>query len=165
MTKKKPTKSIIVAIAKENRAIGKNNQLLWDIPEDLKHFRETTSGHPVIMGERTFDSIGRPLPDRVNIVVSFKPDLKIDGCLVAHSLPEAYEMAAKYDQEEIFIIGGGMVYKSALSDMDKLYLTLVDGHFDADVFFPEYTDLFKVVSEKANNNGKHKFVFQELIRK
>ena len=105
---KKPQISIIVAIA-ENRAIGKNNQLLWDIPEDLAHFKEKTLGHPVIMGERTYRSIGRLLPKRANIILTFAKDFKCEGAHIAHSLEEAFDLAGKFDQEEIFVIGGGMV--------------------------------------------------------
>lgn len=162
--KSKPTISIISAIAK-NRAIGKNNQLLWDIPEDLAHFKEKTLGHPVIMGERTYHSIGRPLPQRANIVLSDKPDLKIDGVHIAHSLEEAFALAASFDKEEIFVIGGGMVYKSALPYADKLYLTFVEGEYDADVFFPEYDKLFtKVIHTESHDNSQHQFSFVELIK-
>ena len=162
--KKKPRISIIVAIA-ENRAIGKNNQLLWDIPEDLAHFKEKTLGHPVIMGERTYRSICRLLPKRANIILTMDQNFKCDGAQIAHSLEEAFETAAKYDEEEIFVIGGGMVYKSALPFADKLYLTIVDGDFDADVYFPEYDKIFtKVISEESHDNGKNKFKFLELVK-
>lgn len=161
---KKPQISIIVAIA-ENRAIGKNNQLLWDIPEDLAHFKSITSGHPVIMGERTFHSIGRLLPKRANIILTMDQNFNQEGAHVVHSLEDAFETAAKFDQEEIFVIGGGMVYKSALPFADKLYLTVVEGDFDADVYFPEYDKIFtKVIAEERHDNGKNKFKFLELIR-
>lgn len=159
---KKPIISIIVAID-ESRAIGKNNQLLWSIPEDLQHFKEITSGHPVIMGERTFRSIGRPLSNRTNIVLTSDMELEIKGCLIAHSMKEAFEIGAKEDEEEIFVIGGGMVYKTALPYADKLYLTLVEGTHDADVYFPEYKTLFKkVVKEEAHENDTYKFKFLEI---
>jgi len=160
----KPTISMIVATTK-NRAIGRNNALLWDIPEDLAHFKKITSGHPVIMGERTFLSIGRPLPNRTNIVLTMNPDFQADGCLVAHSLAEAFEIGAKNDDREIFVIGGGMVYKSALPFVDKLYITLVEGEYEADVYFPEYEKEFtKILSEDNCDNGKNKFKFLELTR-
>lgn len=164
MKNKKPIISIIVAVD-ENRAIGKNNQLLWDIPEDLKHFRDITTGHPVIMGERTYQSIGRALPNRTNIVLSHNPDFKAEGCLAAHSLEETFEISAKYDSEEIFVIGGGMVYKSALPFADKLYLTLIEGTHEADVYFPTYEDVFtKVIAEEKHDNGNYKFKFLELVK-
>lgn len=160
----KPTISIIVAVAKD-RAIGKNNALLWDIPEDLAHFKKVTSGHPVIMGERTYFSIGRSLPNRTNIILTFNPDFQAEGCLVAHSLDEAFRLGAENDKDEIFVIGGGMVYKSALPFADKLYLTLVEGEYEADVYFPEYEKVFtKVLSEESHDNGKNKFKFLELTK-
>lgn len=160
----KPTISIIVAIAK-NRAIGKNNQLLWDIPEDLEHFKKITEGHPVIMGENTYYSIGRPLPKRTNIILSKNENLEIAGTIVCHSIDEAVKTASEKDSKEIFFIGGGMVYVQALPLADKLYLTVVEGDFDADVFFPEYENVFnKVISEEQCDKGKYKFKFLELVK-
>lgn len=160
----KPVISIIVAIAK-NRGIGKNNQLLFDIPEDLLHFKKITENHPVIMGENTYYSIGRPLPQRTNIVLTRNQDLKIEGCLVCFSIEEAIARASEIDKEEIFFIGGGMIYKQALPLADKLYLTVIDAEPDADVFFPEYEKVFtKVVKEEPIDNGKYKFKFLELVK-
>jgi dihydrofolate reductase len=165
MKTKKPIIGIIV-VTDEGRAIGKNNQLLWDIPEDLAHFRQITSGHPVIMGEKTYRSLKGPLPNRLNIILSRQPDLAIKGCVVAHSIDEAFLLATKKDKDEIFVIGGGMIYKIALPYADKLYLTLVEGKHDADVFFPEYEqDFTKKISEEIYDNGKYKFKFIELMRK
>lgn len=162
MKENNPIISIIVAID-ESRAIGKNNQLLWNIPEDLKHFKDITAGHPIIMGERTYYSIGKALPNRTNIVLTHNLDFKADNCLVAHSLEDAFETGAKCDKDEIFVIGGGMVYKSALPFADKLYLTLVEGKHDADVYFPEYENIFtKVMREESCDNGEYKFKFIEL---
>ncbi|MDO8513521.1 MAG: dihydrofolate reductase [bacterium] len=161
---KKPIISIIAAVA-ENLAIGKDNRLLWNIPEDLQHFKKITSGHPVIMGERTYYSIGRPLPNRTNIVLTDKKDLEIDGVSICHSIEEAVEIAKRADKEEIFFIGGGMVYKQALPIADKLYLTIVEGEFEADTFFPEYKNLFKKIIRKTkHSNEKYNFRFVELIR-
>src|SRR3972149_11700623 len=112
--------SIIVAIGK-NRAIGKNNQLLWDIPEDMAHFKKITSGHTVIMGEKTFLSIGHPLPNRKNIVVTLDKNFQAEGCEARFSLEEVLREAKK-SPEEIFIIGGGQIYAQALPHADKLYL-------------------------------------------
>lgn len=153
---------MISGIARENRAIGKDNQLLWDIPEDLQHFKEITSGHPVIMGEKTYHSIGRPLPRRTNIVLTDNPDFQAEGVVVASSLPEAFEKAAESDQEEIFVIGGGSVYRQALSSADRLYLTLVEGDFEADTFFPEYPEFTKTVSEEKGASGAYTYSFVVL---
>jgi len=127
--------SIIVAIA-ENLAIGKNNDLLWHIPADLKRFKRITSGHPVIMGKRTWESLPRrPLPNRRNIVITDIPGEKIEGCEMAYSINEA--VAKCNPAEENFIIGGASVYRQFLPHAHRLYLTLVQKSFDADVFFPE----------------------------
>jgi dihydrofolate reductase len=127
--------SIIVAIA-ENMAIGKNNDLLWHIPADLKRFKQITSGHPVIMGKRTWESLPRrPLPNRRNIVITDVAGEKIEGCEMAYSIEEAIGMCSVDDEN--FIIGGASVYRQFLPHADRLYLTLVHKPFDADVFFPE----------------------------
>lgn len=160
----KPTISIIVAVA-QNLAIGKDNKLLWNIPEDLKHFKAITKGHPVIMGERTYYSIGRPLPNRTNIVLSDKIDLRIDGAIIVHSIDEAIKIATKNDNEEIFFIGGAMVYHQALNIADRLYLTIVEGDYEADTFFPDYTNIFKkVISRERHSDGKYNFEFLTLER-
>lgn len=124
--------SIIVAVA-ENGIIGDNNSLLWHIREDMLRFRRITSGHPVIMGRKTFESIGRPLPNRTNVVVS-RQDIAIEGCTVVHSLDEA--IAAFPREEEIFIIGGAQIYAQALPLADKVYLTQVHRDYAGDTSFP-----------------------------
>ncbi len=127
--------SIIVAIA-GNNAIGLNNELLWHIPEDLKRFKRITSGHKIIMGKRTYESLPvRPLPNRTSIVISDIPDDNYDGCIMAYSIEEALQHCGQ--DEECFIIGGGMVYRQFLPLADKLYITRVHKEFEADVFFPE----------------------------
>jgi dihydrofolate reductase len=126
--------SIIVAIAK-NFAIGKDNQLLWHIPADLKRFKKITGGHQVIMGKLTYESLPlRPLPNRINIVISDNLMDSFEGCKTVHSIEEA--MALCNEQEESFIIGGGSVYKQFLPLCNKLYLTMVHKDFEADTFFP-----------------------------
>ena len=125
--------SIIVAIA-ENGVIGDKNTLLWNIKEDMRRFRKITTGHPVIMGRKTFDSIGRPLPKRTNIVIT-RGDTVYDGCEMAHSLEEALSMFPK--EEEVFIIGGAQIYEQALPLADRLYLTIVHQNYEGDTSFPE----------------------------
>lgn len=127
--------SIIVAIA-DNLAIGKNNDLLWHLPDDLKRFKQITSGHPVIMGKRTFESLPRrPLPNRRNIVMTDIPGEEFEGCEIAYSVAEA--IAKCNPGEETFIIGGASVYRQFLPHADRLYLTRVYKYFEGDVFFPE----------------------------
>ena len=139
--------SIIVAIA-ENMAIGKNNDLLWHIPADLKRFKKITSGHPVIMGKRTWESLPRrPLPNRRNIVITDLKGEEIEGCEMVYSIGEAI---SKCDPaEENFIIGGASVYRQFLPHADRLYLTMVHKSFDGDVFFPEIDfSLWKLISKE-----------------
>ena len=129
--------SLIAALA-ANRAIGKDNELLWQLPEDMRNFRETTRGKPVIMGRKTWESLPeafRPLPGRHNIVVSRDPDYQAAGATLAGSLADALGQAA--DVEEVFVIGGGELYSQALPLASRLYLTEIEQDFDGDVFFPE----------------------------
>jgi dihydrofolate reductase len=125
--------AIVVAIS-ENNGIGKDNQLLWHLPADLKHFKEITTGHAIIMGRKTFDSIGRPLPNRLNLVVS-KSVQNIDGCVVFESIEAAIQFAQEQNQTNLFIIGGDSIYKQALHLCHKLYLTRIQHSFEADSFF------------------------------
>lgn len=157
--------SIISAIATSDRAIGKNNKLLWNIPEDLRHFKKTTAHHPVIMGRKTFESIGRPLPGRLNIIVTRDRNYAAEGCAITHSLEDAIARAAREDNEEIFVIGGAQLYAQALPIAERLYLTLVDGTFDADAFFPPYDHLFRTeVFREAHRGNSHAYTFVILER-
>jgi dihydrofolate reductase len=126
--------SLIVAMA-ENRVIGVNNTLPWRLPADLKHFRRLTTGHAVIMGRRNYESIGKPLPDRTNIVVTQNLRYQAPGCIVVHSIDEALRRAA--NDPEIFVIGGAKIYEQTLDRADRLYLTLVHATIPGDTYFPE----------------------------
>jgi dihydrofolate reductase len=126
--------SIIAAMA-ENRVIGINNTLPWRLPADLRHFRQLTTGHHVIMGRRNYESIGRPLPDRTNIVVTRNPSYQAPGCQVKHSLVDALQNTQ--NDPEVFIIGGAEIYRQAIGDADRIYLTLVHAEISGDTFFPE----------------------------
>lgn len=155
---------MVVAIAEKTRGIGLNNKLLWNIPEDLKRFKEITSGHPIIMGRKTYESIGRPLPNRTNIIITRNSDYKAPGCVVVESLERALEKAKNTHSEEIFIIGGGEIFKQALPVTDKLYLTIVEGDFEADVFFPDYSEFKQVIhTEKHESNG-YTYTYIDLVR-
>ncbi|WKS94924.1 dihydrofolate reductase [Riemerella columbina] len=127
--------TIVVAMGKNN-AIGADNQLLWHLPKDLKHFKNLTSEHPIIMGRKTYESIGKPLPNRTNIVVSQKPDWFEEGILIVGSLKEAMKFAKKID-EDFFIIGGGSIYQQTIDLADRLEVTLVDSEPQGDTFFPD----------------------------
>jgi dihydrofolate reductase len=158
--------SIIVAIA-ENLAIGKDNRLLWHIPEDLKRFRRLTTGHTLIMGRNTFLSLPkRPLPDRRHIVISDVAGESFDGCEMARSMQEAVSLAGRED--ECFVIGGGMVYAQFLPVAGKLYLTRVHHAFEADTFFPEidYSRWKAVYTETVEAGGKNQYAhtYTEYVR-
>jgi dihydrofolate reductase len=127
--------TIVVAMGEKN-GIGFENRLLWHLPKDLKHFKEITSGHPVIMGRKTYESIGKPLPNRTNIVVSRKTDWFEEGILIVGSIKEAVKFAKKID-EEIFIIGGGKIYEQTMEIADRLEVTLVKAELEADTYFPK----------------------------
>jgi len=127
------TVSIVVAIS-ENHAIGKDNKLLWYLPKDLKHFKEITSGHTVIMGRKTYESVGKPLPNRRNIIIT-RQDITIEGCEVVSSIEAALKLCK--DEKEVFIVGGAEIYKQSMHLTDRIYLTIVHETFDADSFFPE----------------------------
>ena len=131
----KPKLSIIVAMAK-NRTIGVNNTLPWRCPEDLRHFKALTMGHHMIMGRKTFDSIGKPLPGRTTVVVSRDRNLAIEGCLIAHSLAEAIAVCANDDQ--IFIVGGADIYAQSLILADTLYITEIQQEVEGDAHFPVF---------------------------
>ena len=131
-------RSIIVARA-NNGVIGKDNGLIWHMPHDLKFFKQTTSGHYVIMGRKSYEAIGKPLPNRLNILITRQEDYYVENCLVLHSLEEALELAQKQKQEEVFILGGGEVYRQALDQdyVDRIYLTEIKETFEGDTYFPE----------------------------
>ncbi len=129
--------SIVVAVTSKNAAIGNGGKLLVHISDDLKRFKAITKGHPIIMGRKTFESIGRPLPERTNIIITRNPNFKAEGCIVVSSLEEAIKKAGELDSE-IFIGGGGEIYKEALPFVDKLYLTIVESDAKGDVFFPDW---------------------------
>lgn len=130
-----PRISIIAAMAK-NRVIGIANTLPWRLPEDLKHFKALTLGHHILMGRKTYESLGRPLPGRTNVVITHSQDLQVPGCLVANSIAKA--IAACDNDNEIFFIGGAELYRQALGVADRIYLTEIKADFAGDAWFPEF---------------------------
>ena len=161
--------TLVVALGR-NREIGKDNQLLWQMPKDLKHFKDITSGHPIVMGRKTYESIGKPLPNRTNIVVSRKENWFEEGILIVGSLKEALKFAKKID-EEVMVIGGADIFKQTIDLADKLEVTLVDEAFDADTFFPKIDtkDWVLVKDEVQETDEKNPYPFSfktyERIRK
>jgi dihydrofolate reductase len=137
--------SIIAAMA-ENRVIGRENELPWNLPSEHRRFREITMGHPVIMGRKTFESIGHPLPGRKNIIITTQQGLSPEGCTVVHDLQEGIKACG--DADEVFICGGESVFREAMPLADRIYLTIVDEEFDGDAFFPEIPDDFVEIERK-----------------
>jgi len=134
-----------------NNALGKDNQLIWHLPADLKRFKKTTLNHAVIMGRKTYESLGKPLPNRTNILITRDKNYKAEGCLVVNSVKEALKAAAEVD-ENPFILGGAEIYKQAMPFADKLDITFVHHQFEADVFFPKIDK--KIWKETSRENFK-----------
>jgi dihydrofolate reductase len=159
--------SLIVATDKKG-VIGKDNALPWQMPADMAFFKKTTTGHPVIMGRKTFESIGRPLPDRQNIVVSHNPNFKADGVQVAQSIDKAIALGVVSHVNEIFIIGGQAVYEAALPKAQKIYLTLIHTDVDGDKHFKydpaEWTEISRQ-SHKADAKNPYDYEFIVLVRR
>ncbi|MFP3593035.1 dihydrofolate reductase [Chryseobacterium sp. SIMBA_038] len=154
--------TIVVAMGEKNE-IGFNNQLLWHLPKDLKHFKDLTSEHPIIMGRKTYESIGKPLPNRTNIVISKKKNWFEEGILIVGSIKEAVKFAKKID-ENVFIIGGGNIYEQTIDLADKLEVTLVKADLEADTYFPKidpkvWKKTEEVFHEKDEKN-QYDFYFQ-----
>lgn len=158
-----PKISAIAAISK-NRVLGKGNRLIYHIPEDQKRYRQLTTGHVLIMGRKTFESMGRPLPNRTNIVVSRDPNYQAPGTIVTHSLEEALAKAKEIEKSEIFINGGGEIYSKALPITDKLYLTIVDQEAAGDAFFPAYDNFKKIAFQQEGEYQGLKYTFLDLER-
>ena len=135
-TSKQPILSAIVAMA-ENRVIGKDNQLPWHLPADLKHFKSITTGHPILMGRKTHESIGRPLPNRVNIILTRNPDYQAAGCTVVTSIETALQHAEQHHASVLFVIGGAEIYRQLLPAIQRIYLTIVHHAIEGDAHFPE----------------------------
>ena len=157
MTESKHRICIVAAVGYgrlHNRVLGKGNELIWHIPDDLKRFRKLTRGKPVVMGRKTFESIvamrGSGLPDRPNIVITRDTDWHFDGAIVVHSLEEGMAKAREYDTDEIHIGGGADIYRQVLPLVDKLYLTLIDDDKEGDTYFPEYEKEFIAIYPVAS---------------
>lgn len=165
---KNPQISLIAALGNQ-RQIGKKGKLLWRIPEDMKHLRDLTIGHPIIMGRKTWDSIPeerRPLPERTNIVITRNPEYTASGAIVTNSLEEALKEARDTGQGEIFIFGGGEIYQLAMPLAVKLYLTLVDSSEEGDTFFPEYEEEFELINQSNKKTaGDVEYTFSVFKRK
>ncbi len=149
----------IIVAASKNNIIGKDNDLIWHLSADLKRFKRLTTGHTIIMGRKTFESIGRPLPNRTSVIITTQTDYKAEGCIVVHSLEEALQFAQK--EEEVFIIGGGSIYKQAMPLADKIFFTLIHDTFEGDTFFPaiDQQQWTVVQQEDHQPDEKNKYVY------
>ena len=151
-----------------DNGIGADNQLLWHLPKDLKYFKETTTDHPIIMGRKTYESIGKPLPNRTNIVVSKRKDWFEEGILIVGSVKEALKFAKKMN-ENIFVIGGGDIYEQTIDLADKLQVTLVKTQSKAEVFFPKINlkvwDKTAEICHEKDDKNEYDFCFQTYERK
>ncbi|ULQ56856.1 dihydrofolate reductase [Flavihumibacter rivuli] len=156
--------SIVVAVS-ENQVIGKDNQLLWHLPNDMKFFKNTTWAMPVIMGRKTFESLGKPLNGRTNIVITSNADYRPEGVFVVNSLEAALEVAAKTDALEAFVIGGGEIYRQFLPLTHKVYLTRVHTAIDGDTFFPELPEAEWVLHSRLDfpADQKHAHAYSFLV--
>jgi dihydrofolate reductase len=158
---------ILIAAVGENNALGKNNDLLWHLPNDFKRFKALTSGHYIIMGRKTFESFPKPLPNRTHIIITRQNYKAPDGCIVVSSLEKAIEITPK--NENVYIIGGGEIYKQSITIADKIELTKVHSSFEADTFFPEIDlDKWKLTFEEFHTKDeKHQydFTFQTFVKK
>lgn len=150
----------------ENRVIGMENQLPWRLPEDLKFFKRMTMGHPIVMGRKTYESIGKPLPGRENIVITRDHNFLPAGCTIMHSIEELLDFSGKID-EEVFVIGGAEIFKEIFHYADKLYLTLIHEQFNGDTYFPVFDlDHWQLESrEKGLKDEKNPYDYEFLIYK
>ena len=151
----------LIAAAAENYAIGRDNQLLWTLPNDMKFFKNTTWGMPVVMGRKTFESLGKPLPGRINFVITRNAGWTAEGVTVATDINSALQKAAETNCKEIFVIGGGEIYKQSMEIADKIYITRVHASFDADTFFPEIdeTKWQLTANQDFEVDEKHKYAY------
>jgi len=160
---------IIMAAKAKNNVIGKDNDLVWHLPADFKFFKQTTKGHTLIMGRKTFESLGNPLPHRDSWIVTRNKDYSAEGITTFHDLHEAIEAAEKSGLETVFILGGGEIYRQSMQIMDKLIITEVHEDFDGDTFFPEIDmNVWKETSReehKADEKNKYDFAFVQYERK
>lgn len=158
---------IMIAAAAENNALGKNNDLVWHLPDDFKRFKKLTSGHHIIMGRKTFESFPKLLPNRTHIIITRQKDYQPQHCIVVDSIEKALEFIP--EEDDVFIIGGGEIYKQALDYTDVIELTRVHASFDADTFFPDINpDQWLLVNEEYHpKDEKHlvDFTYQTYIRK
>jgi dihydrofolate reductase len=158
---------VISAIAAmgENRVIGDDNELPWYLPADLQHFKNLTSGHPILMGRKTYESIGRPLPKRTNFILTRNPNFQAEGCILVRSMEEAIEKASAMPSKELFIIGGAEVYQQTLDFVSRIYLTIVHDQFEGDTYFPILAEgeWQQISSESHEEDEDNEYAYSFLV--
>jgi|ERR1035437_1338077 dihydrofolate reductase len=152
--------SIIAAVA-ENYVIGKDNKIPWYLPADFKYFKEKTTGHCIIMGRKTYESIGKPLPNRTSIVITKQKDYEAPGCFIAYSLEAAIDLCRDTEQSEAFIIGGKQIYDQALKYSNKLYITKVHAEVEGDTYFPEFSQNEFLLTSSVENKADEKNIYNQ----
>lgn len=158
--------SYIVAMDR-NRAIGKNNRLPWHIPADLKFFKQTTMGHAILMGRKTYESVGKPLPGRTNVIMTQNPSYRAEGCEIVHSVEETIDRFGR--QDELFVTGGAELFRLFMPYVDKMYLTRIEHAFEGDTFFPEYDEtewtLVKREQGVMDEKNPYTYFFETHVRR
>jgi dihydrofolate reductase len=158
---------ILIAAAAENNALGKDNALPWHLPDDFKRFKALTSGHYIILGRKTYESLKNPLPNRTHVIITRQKDYKVEGCIIVSDIKKAIEACPK--NQDNYVIGGGEIYKQSIDLADKIELTRVHDNFDADVFFPEIDlnkwELIKDEYHPKDEKHKYDFTYQTFIKK
>jgi len=165
-SQKRPPLSAIVAMS-ENRVIGHHNQLPWHLPADLKHFKTITTGHPILMGRKTYESIGKPLPHRSNLILTHEATFKAPGAIVVHSLEAAFLKAHQLAATELFVIGGAQIYQQLLPAIQQIYLTLIHSRFEGDTYFPELAinEWDEIEREDHAPDDKNKYAYSFITLK
>jgi dihydrofolate reductase len=158
---------VMIAAVAENNALGKNNELVWHLPNDFKRFKELTSGHYIIMGRKTFESFPKPLPNRTHVVITRQPNYQPEGCVVVNSIENAIKACP--ENETIYIIGGGEIYNQSLAFSDTIEITKVHGEFEADAFFPEIKsenwELIQSVFNSKDERHLYDYTYQTFVKK
>jgi len=159
----------IIAAKSDNNVIGKDNDLVWHMPADLKFFKNTTKGHYVIMGRKTFESMNGPLPNRTHIIITRKSDYEAEGCFVVESIEAAFKIAEEKLLDEVFILGGAEIYRQTIDKADKMYITEIQSTFEGDAFFPEidksYWNEVKREAHEADEKNPHPYAFVEYLKR
>lgn len=159
----------IIAAKSDNNVIGKENDLVWHMPADLKFFKNTTKGHYVIMGRKTFESMNGPLPYRTHIIITRNPDFKAEDCFVVDNIDRAFEIAQEHQQDEVFILGGAEIYRQTINKADKMYITEIKSTFDGDAFFPNIDSSYWKESKREEHDADEKnpypYAFVEYLKR